>query len=153
MIVFATARHARKHWVAEVLRAAELHSELAVVHPSRLCHVIFASDPSLVLFDGQSALSWEMMAGARVCAPGCRFVLCAQTVTPSLVRAAVESGLNGVISTSLPVEDAAQTLQRIWSGEQLFRFDSKPRRGDRKAAAAAGSDFDGQWMFGTARDI
>jgi DNA-binding NarL/FixJ family response regulator len=152
MIVFATNRPLRMARMEQVLRMVGLLEKPVFVAPSLLCQTLGAAGDALVLIDGRSQPSWEMMARARRGSPASRFVLCSKTVTPELVQAAMECGLDGVLSTSLAVQDAALTLQQIRQGERKFRFEPAPSPMAIKAAPAA-VDFDGFWMFGAAREF
>ncbi len=55
-------------------------------------------------------------------APQSRFVICGGAVTPEMVLAAVEHGLDGVISTRLPEMEATEALVRVCRGERQFRY-------------------------------
>ena len=56
--------------------------------------------------------------------------------------------MNGLLSTKLPVDDAAQTLLQICHGERCFRFDAEMERKPLAAARyASRTPFDASWMF------
>ena len=62
--------------------------------------------------------------------------------------AAVDAGVDGLISTKLPLEDASQTLLQICHGERCFRFDAEMERQPLGAARhASRKPFDASWMF------
>ena len=152
MKVLAISRYMRPAWIAQAVRQAGLQSDPVAIDPSELQIALLAAGGALVLIDSRFAPSWEAMARARAASPQARLVLCSRNVTPDLVRAAMECGLDGVLSTRLPLEDTGQTLRRICRGERQFRFETAQPRAV-VAAQAADGDFDAFWMLGSVREL
>jgi len=149
MIVFATTQPLRLAPLEPVLRKLGIDEAPTIVRSAQLADVVTRNQASLVFIDGHCILPWDIIAQARADAPACRFVLCSYGMTPSLVQAAMQCGLDGVLSTDLPPGDMVSVLQQIQRGERQFRFEPAKRHiQSRLAAQAAGTDFDSFWMFG-----
>jgi hypothetical protein len=148
-IVFATTRPVRMIRLQPILRTAGIEAAPVVMDPQRWCETPAAQSECLVFLDSRSAPSWEKIAAARRGAVGSRFVLCSRIVTPELVRSAMECGIDGVLSTGLPEDDAVSALLQICQGERQFRFE--PVKAQPAAMpVAVPADFDMLWMFGEA---
>jgi DNA-binding NarL/FixJ family response regulator len=126
--VFATEQPLLIAGLRELLRHAGLTSDLSVVMPEALNGNLGPDETSLVLLEGQFQNSWETIVEARRRALRSRFVLLGVDITPQLIHAALEAGLHGVLSTTLPLEESAQGLVQICRGERQFRFGSPARR-------------------------
>jgi DNA-binding NarL/FixJ family response regulator len=90
---------------------------------------------TLVVIDGDSPFDWTTLAELRASTPEALLVLWCSHVTPEFARMACEAGVQGLLSTQLPVEEAADSLAQICRGEQTFRFEpetaSRPSSGTR----------------------
>jgi DNA-binding NarL/FixJ family response regulator len=133
----------------EVLRQAGFPLAPKVILPPMLPGALAENPGCLALIDGSSAVSWRSLAAVRPDTPDSLLVLCSRKVTPQLVQAALESGLDGVISVRLPVEEAAQALLAICGGERQFRFQPPAAVRMQAPAAPAPDEFDEAWMFGS----
>jgi hypothetical protein len=68
----------------------------------------------------------------------------------------MQSGIHGVLSTQLPVHEAAAAIVQICKGEYVFRFEAQAPRTGRPPAPKTDppqpfvttDEFDTQWMFG-----
>jgi DNA-binding NarL/FixJ family response regulator len=101
-----------------------------------------------VVIDAEPSLDWEELVALRRDKPDSLFVLWSSRITPDFALAAVQSGVDGLISTKLPLEDASQTLLQICHGERCFRFDAEMERQPLGAARhASRKPFDASWMF------
>lgn len=144
----------RRPWlcgrVQEVLRRAGVDGEPVFVHDSQPLEALKQYQSCLVMIDANCVPSLYTLAQMAACAPESCFVLYTRRVTPDLLRVALEAGLHGVLSTGLPVDDAAQALTRICLGERLFRFDSSKPSSPKLPVVppVSPADFDAQWMFG-----
>lgn len=121
-IVCATERPLLAVGLRELLRRAGLELEPWMVAPRALSGVVRADQTWLVVLDGDGPIYWEDLDRARMRAPQSRFVICGGAVTPEMVLAAVEHGLDGVISTRLPEMEATEALVRVCRGERQFRY-------------------------------
>lgn len=121
-IVFATERPLLVVGFREVLRRAGLDLEPAVVEPTGLASSLRAEEKWLVMLDGESLLPWEALDATRLRSPRSLFVICCAAIRPELVMAAIEHGLDGIISTRIPVPEATEALELICQGERQFRF-------------------------------
>ncbi len=123
-VVFATEQPLLIAGLRELLRHAGLTSDLSVVMPEALNGNLGPDETCLVILEGQFQNSWETIVEARRRAVRSRFVLLGVDITPQLIHAALEAGLHGVLSTTLPLEESAQALVQICCGERQFRFGS-----------------------------
>ena len=131
----------------EVLRRAGFQPATLVL-PSMLPSVLTENPGCLALIDGNSTVAWRSLAAVRSSTPGSLLVLCSRNVTPQLVQSALELGMDGVLSTRLPADEAAQALLAICDGERQFRFQPPAGHLILAPAAAAREEFDAAWMFG-----
>jgi len=58
--------------------------------------------------------------------PRLAFVVWAAHPTGELLRISLECGVHGLLSTRLPLDEAANALARISQGEKIFRFIAGP---------------------------
>jgi two-component system response regulator DesR len=56
--------------------------------------------------------------------PAAQFVIWAAQPTAGLLRIALECGVQGLLSTRLPIDEASSALLRICQGERILRFDA-----------------------------
>jgi hypothetical protein len=131
----------------EVLRQAGFAAEPVMLNPDTAYAHLTGKEPCLVFLDAECASTPETLDDVICGAPGSRFVLAGSEITPDMLLLAVEAGVHGVLSTRLPIEEAAQRVTRIWDGERQYRFDSAPAAPS-VTPLAAGADFDADWMFG-----
>jgi len=131
----------------EVLRAAGFDAEPLMLRPSVVMTQLRNEGPCLVFLDAECEPAPAALDQVVRRTPQSRFVLAGTDITPEMLLLAVESGVHGVLSTRLAIEEAAQRISRIWHGERQFRFDSAPAHLN-APAVAAGADFDAEWMFG-----
>jgi two-component system response regulator DesR len=123
--IFATRQPLLIAGVREVLTAAGIRGDPQVVHPEELSRILSRAE-CLVILDGQALPSRESLSELRRFSPGSHFVVWSARPTADLLQAAVECGLHGLLSTRLPLDEAAHVLRRICRGERLFRFDADP---------------------------
>lgn len=149
-IVFATEQPILVRGFREVLRRAGLGMEPVMVRPDNLFESIAGGEPCLVFIDGQRALSRVDLSGLRMCAPKSRFVVCSSTITPEMLEAAVRAGIHGVLSTHLPVDEAAQSVVQICAGESVLRFHSGSAPPAKEMPPPSPEEtFDALWMLGS----
>jgi DNA-binding NarL/FixJ family response regulator len=132
----------------QLLDGAALGNEFAIVSPTELLQAFHVPESCLMVIDIEPGLEWEDLIEARRSHPDALFVLWCSRVTPELALAAVEAGVNGLLSTKLPLEEASQALVRICQGERYFRFEPDLQR--RPAASSRSYEtapFDASWMF------
>ena len=147
--IFVTRQALRITAVRRLLADAGVTAELQTVHPEHLERIVTAEADWLVIVDGQAMPQADMFERMRRRSPGSRIVIWTDALTTNLLLATIEWGLNGLLSSTLPPQEAAHALLRICRGERLLRFDAesgekKPPGSSRVAAAAA---FDAQWML------
>jgi hypothetical protein len=132
----------------QLLHSAGWESAFSIISPVELPHALAIQEPCLVVIDAEPSLDWEELVALRSQKADSLFVLWASRVTPDFALAAVQSGVHGLISTKLPLEDASQTLLQICHGERCFRFDAdmerQPLSGVRNVSR---KPFDASWMF------
>jgi DNA-binding NarL/FixJ family response regulator len=109
--------------VREVLSAAGITADPRVITPDGLGRTLPHADGCLVILDGQALPQRETLARLCRSAPGSYFVLWAAQPTADLLHIALECGVHGLLSTRLPLEEAAGALLRICRGERILRFD------------------------------
>ena len=148
-IIFATNRPTIAASFSEALRLAGFEAAPVTLRPRDAFTALRQEDAHLFLADARHALSAVMLAEAVVRSPQSKFVLCDSDITPEILRTAVDCGLHGVLSTSLPITEAAEALARIWQGEPQFRFDGQQVY-QAPPQTPAHTDFDAEWMFGHA---
>jgi DNA-binding NarL/FixJ family response regulator len=140
----------------EVLRHAGLGTEPAMIAPPKLLEALRQEKACLVIVDVRGLTSLAGLDEIRAAAPESRIVLCGSSVTPEMLQAAMQAGIHGVISTQLPLEEAALAITQICNGEWAFRFESQtPRAGrlpipklDAPQPFMSSDEFDTSWMFG-----
>jgi DNA-binding NarL/FixJ family response regulator len=132
----------------QLLHGAGLGNEFAIVSPRELPLALTAQDACLVVIDTEPSLDWEGLIELRRSHTDSLFVLWCSRVTPQLAMSAVDAGVNGLLSTNLPFEEASQALVQICQGERYFRFEPDM---ERRPVAASRSyrrvPFDASWMF------
>ncbi len=132
----------------QLLDLAGLGNEFAIINPGDLSAAV--TNDCLLVIDVEPGLDWDELAGARRNHPGAIFVLWCSRVTPHLAMAAIDAGVHGLLSTRLPVPEAAQALMQICGGDRYFRFEPDL---DRRPAASRSYEtrpFDASWMFPSA---
>jgi DNA-binding NarL/FixJ family response regulator len=149
LILFATDQPMLVAGLCEVLRLAGFDSEHVMLGPRDAFAALRREDAWLIFFDAKHAPAPITLAQAVRRSPHSRFVLCGSAITPQMLQTVFDSCVHGVLSTDLPIEEAAEALARIWQGERQFRFGSEPSR-HTAPPPAAGADFDADWMFGHA---
>jgi two-component system response regulator DesR len=112
--------------VREVLWGAGITHDPQVVHPEELDRVLTADRTGVAILDGESLPSDDALLRLRRASPHTFLVIWTNNLTARQLQSAVECCLHGLLSTRLPLEEAANALQRICRGEKLFRFDSDP---------------------------
>jgi len=110
--------------VREVLAAAGMPADLRVVAPEFLSDTLAHDGSGLVILDGHALPHGERLAQLCRSYPAAQFVIWAAQPTADLLRIALECGIQGVLSTRLPIEEASQALCRICRGERILRFDA-----------------------------
>ncbi len=147
-IIVATDDPGRSLYFHKMLYFSGFDAEPVRLHPQEALVAVDPCRACLVLVDANSAPASSVLAWAMRQSPESRFVLYHHAVTPDILLKAVESGVHGVLSTSLGIAEGARMVSRVWNGERLFRFNcgapipSPPR--------ALAGDFDSEWMFGHA---
>jgi len=149
LILFVTNQPMLVAGFCDALHLAGFDAEPLMLNRRDAFAALRREDACLIFADARQAPAHATLAEAVRSSPQSRFVLCGSNITPEMLQTAVDSCLHGVLSTSLPAEEAAAALTRIWQGERQFRF------GGRVGYAApppppTGSDFDAEWMFGHA---
>lgn len=147
-VLLATRQWALVARFRDVLRQAGFAVAPAVVLPPMLPAALIENPGSLALIDGNSNVAWRSLTAVRPASPDSLLVLCSRKVTPQLVQASLESGMDGVLSTRLPVEEAAQALLAICGGVRQLRFQPRAMV-QAPAPAVARDEFDAAWMFGS----
>jgi DNA-binding NarL/FixJ family response regulator len=147
LILFATNQPLLVASFRDVLRLAGFDAEHVVLGRRDAFAALRSEDAWLIFLDTRHAPAATVAQAVRR-SPQSRFVLCGTSITPLMLQTAVDGCMHGVLSTSLPVEEAATALTRIWQGERQFRFD-RPSACQTEPPYA-GADFDAEWMFGYA---
>ena len=147
LILFATDRIMLIVGLCEVLRFAGFDAEHVMLGPLGAFNALGREDAWLIFFDAKHAPAPNALAQAARRSPQSRFVLCGTEITPEMLRAAFDSSVHGVLSTDLPIQEAAEALARIWQGERQVRLGGERTQTPPLPAAA---DFDADWMFGHA---
>ena len=109
----------------ELLERVGMGEDHSVFRPADLPLMIGTLSSALVIVDGDSSFAWDGLINLRESSPDTLLVLWCSQVTPELARAACEAGVHGLISSRLPLEEAADTLLQICRGEQKFRFETE----------------------------
>ena len=106
-----------------LLERAGLGVEHAVVNAAELADRM--SESALVVIDSDAGLTWETLTAIRRDYPAARLVIWCRRVTPQLVQQALSAGVQGLLSSRLPLAEASQALARIQNGEHQFRFENE----------------------------
>jgi len=106
-----------------LLEAAGLGFEHGVSSLAEAGRNLQPGDRGLMVIDSENELQWETLRELRRDLGDARFVIWASGVTPRMVQAALEAGMDGLLSTSLPPREAGASLLRICQGERQFRFE------------------------------
>jgi DNA-binding NarL/FixJ family response regulator len=149
LILFATDQPLLVAGLCEVLRLAGFDSEHAMLGPRDAFTAVRREDAWLIFFDAKQAPAPISLAQSIRRSPRSRFVLCGSAITAEMLQTAFDSCVHGVLSTDLPIEEAAAALARIWQGERQFRFSGEPHC-HTAAPPASPAEFDADWMFGHA---
>jgi hypothetical protein len=149
LILFATNQPMLVAGLCEVLRLAGFDSEHVMLGSREAFGALRREDAWLIFFDAKHAPAPAILAQSIRRSPQSRFVLCGGAITPQMLQTAFNSCAHGVLSTELPIAEAAAALARIWQGERQFRFGCEPPRHTAPPPAAS-ADFDADWMFGHA---
>ncbi|HUB82843.1 MAG TPA: LuxR C-terminal-related transcriptional regulator [Bryobacteraceae bacterium] len=110
--------------VREVLAAAGMPADPRIVAPEYLSETLAHDGCGLVILDGHALPHGERLAQLCRMYPAAQFVIWAAQPTADLLRIALECGIQGVLSTRLPIEEASHALVRICQGERILRFDA-----------------------------
>jgi len=148
--VFATREAMRIAAVRELLLGAGITADPKVAYPDELERVAMAAGTCLVIIDGDSLPSPDVLQRLRRNSAGSRIVIWAERLTTEILLTTIECNLDGLLSSKLPPEDAAYALARICRGERLLRFDADSVSTDSVKAArkvAEAPSFDAQWML------
>jgi DNA-binding NarL/FixJ family response regulator len=158
--VFATRQPIRIARVRQLLIDAGIAADPQVVYPEDLPRVLAGASDCVLILDALSLPQPATIASLRSDRPGARMVIWAERPTAELIAAMIEFGLDGLLSSEIPLEEAAHALWRICRGERLMRFDSRnpdARNPDARNSGAASSatnwpvaevpSFDAQWMY------
>ena len=157
-ILFATDQPLQLATIRKAIRLTDLNADPIALRPRAAFATLRAHDACLFFVDAKRAPSASLLTQAVNGAPKTRFILSGTAITPEMLRMAFETGIHGVLSTSLPLEETADAISRIWNGERQFRFDCGPTRTiapipppialPAPLTIPAASDFDSAWMFG-----
>jgi DNA-binding NarL/FixJ family response regulator len=157
--IFATRRPLRIAGVRQLLAGAGILADPKLVYPEDLEGAVTGAGNWLVILDGESMPHTDILLRLRRSSPGSRIVLWTEHLTQDLLVATLEFGLQGLLSSRLPLEEAAAALRRMCRGERLLRFDSDidtlhrpaaveaPSQPVAQQAVAAAPSFDAQWML------
>jgi DNA-binding NarL/FixJ family response regulator len=148
--IFATQQALRIPAVHQLLTGAGITADAQVVYPEDLERVVACAGDCLVIVDGESLPDQDTLRRLRRFSQGSRIVIWTEALTPELLLTTLECGLDGLLSSELPPEEASYALARICRGERLLRFDSgtdvkKEYTPERQVAEAP--SFDAQWML------
>ena len=149
--VLVTRQPLRIAEVRQLLSGAGNAADPIVVFPDEVEHAVAGVGDCLILVDGDSLPSQQTIGWLRRHSPGSRIVIWTQFLMPHLLLATIECDLDGLLSSNLPMEEAAGALARICRGERLLRFDSDGAPNPPAAPAARplpdAPAFDAQWML------
>jgi two-component system nitrate/nitrite response regulator NarL len=112
----------------ELLHWAGLGAEHSVLLPEELPQRLDTASRCLVIVDADTPVDWQTLGTAMRVSPESLFVLSCGQVTPEFAQAAVQSGVHGLVSSKLPIEEASQTLLQICHGERKFRWETGQQR-------------------------
>jgi DNA-binding NarL/FixJ family response regulator len=148
--VFATRQALRIASVRQLLTGAGVVADVQTVFPEELERVVACAGDCLVIVDGQSLPEQDTLQRLRSLSPGSRIVIWTATLTTDLLLATIECGLDGLLSSGLPADEACGALARICRGERILRFDSDRnpfQEPDPAREVASAPSFDAQWML------
>jgi DNA-binding NarL/FixJ family response regulator len=148
--VFATRHALRIGAIRQLLTDADIAADVQTVFPEELERVVASAGDCLVIVDGQWLPGQDTLQRLRRLSPGSRIVIWTATLSTDLLLATMECGLDGLLSSGLPPDEAAYALSRICRGERVLRFDSDRKtfpEPDPARQVAEGSSFDAQWML------
>jgi len=147
--IFATREPLRIAVVRWLLTGAGIATDPQVVLPDELERAVMAAGNCLVIVDGQAAPKQDILLRLRRSSPGSRIVIWADCLTAELLLATIECGLDGLLSSRLPADEACYALSRICCGERLLRFDTDPEAMGQSylQPVAETASFDAQWML------
>jgi two-component system response regulator DesR len=121
--IFATSNPLLIAGVREVLAAAGVPADPRIVDPEGLPQTLAHGDRCLVILDGHALPHRDTLEQLCRSRTGSQFVVWVGHPTADLLKIALECGVHGLLSTRLPLEEAASALLRICRGERVFRFD------------------------------
>lgn len=147
LILFATNQALLVAGFSDVLRLAGFDAKPVMLGRLDFFAAPRCEDAWLIFFDARHPPAPATLVQAVGRSPQSRFVLCGRAITPEMLQTVVDSCMHGVLSTDLPIEEAAEALARIWQGERQFRFGGGPAY-HTAPPPSAGADFDADWMFG-----
>lgn len=148
--VFVTRQPLRVGAVSQLLAGAGISSEPQLIHPDEFEHADTGAEECLVIVDGQSLSAEQSVGQLRRHSPRSRMIVWTDRLSPDLLLDTMECGLDGLLSSRLPLDEAVCALERICRGERILRFDSDASPGRPRpsaAALAASASFDAQWML------
>jgi DNA-binding NarL/FixJ family response regulator len=148
--IFVTREPMRIAALRQLLFDAGIEADPVVIYPEEIERATMDAAGCLILIDGDSPPPTKSLAHLRRYSSGARIVIWTGTLAPELLLATIECGLDGLISSDLPREEAAEALARICGGERILRFDSampSSKRMEPPATVAAAPSFDAQWML------
>jgi len=148
--VFATRHALRIAAVRRLLTSVGIAADAQIVYPEELERVVTCAGDCLVIVDGQALPERDKLQRLRRLSPGSLIVIWADTLTTDLLLATIECGLNGLLSSALPPDEASCALSKICRGERILRFDADRRTFREPAPArqvAEPPSFDAQWML------
>jgi hypothetical protein len=148
-ILFATYQPMFVLGFRDMLRLAGFDAEPVMLCPQDAFAAPRREDAWLIFADARHAPAAVTLAQAVRHSPQSRFILCGSAIAPEMLQMAVDSCMHGVLSTDLPIEEAAEALARIWQGERQLRFGGGPACHAAPPPPAC-ADFDADWMFGFA---
>lgn len=122
--IFATRQPLLITGIREVLLGAGIAIDPRMVDPDQLERVLEPAEYYLCILDAKSVPGRDVLTRLCQSSPGSCFVLWTAYATADLLQTALECGIHGLLSSRLPLEDAARALVRICRGERLFRFDA-----------------------------
>jgi DNA-binding NarL/FixJ family response regulator len=148
--IFATRQALRIAAVRQLLTGAGIAADVQTVFPEELERVVASAGDCLVIVDGQSLPDQDTLQRLRHLSPSSRIVIWTLTLSTDLLLATIECGLDGLLSSGLPPDEASYALLRICRGERILRFDSDRRafqEPDPARQVASAPSFDAQWML------
>lgn len=121
-IAIATDEPVAAAGLTSVLSSVTGFSVLAVFSPEdELPPAVFTAMPDLLIYDGVPGINFKLLARVREACPSCKMVLWVRSGSAELTFSALELGIYGILSKTLPVERLLEALTDILSGR--IRFD------------------------------